>query len=145
MTVLFEHGHSTALIERAHALRRAVFVDEQKISEAEEWDDLDECAQHFIVVLNGTDVGTGRLMIAEGVGKLQRIAVLKQARGRHIGLDLIKEMMRVARLDRTVFEIKLSAQTYAIPFYEKLGFVAFGDVYDDAGIPHRDMRCDIAE
>ena len=31
------------------------------------------------------------------------------------------------------------AQTHALGFYERLGFVAFGDEFDDAGIPHRDM------
>lgn len=140
MTVCFDYGNSAPLIDRAHAIRRTVFIVEQSVSEPEEWDDLDQGAVHFVGVDAGEDVATGRMVISSGVAKLQRIAVLKHARGRNIGLDLIKEMMEVAEQDGSVHTFKLSAQTYAIPFYERLGFVAHGDEYDDAGIPHRDME-----
>ncbi|HHY02857.1 MAG TPA: GNAT family N-acetyltransferase, partial [Paracoccus sp.] len=40
---------------------------------------------------------------------------------------------------RGVTTARLGAQTHALRFYEKLGFTAYGPVYDDAGIPHRDM------
>ena len=140
MTIHFDHGNSAPLIDRAHAIRRAVFIEEQNVSEPEEWDDLDQEAVHFVGVDAGEDVATGRMMVANGVAKLQRIAVLKHARGRNLGLDLIKEMMDVAAKDGDVRTFKLSAQSYAIPFYERLGFVAHGGEYDDAGIPHRDME-----
>ena len=139
MTVQFEHGNSASLIDRAHAIRRAVFIEEQHVPEAEEWDDLDQVTTHFIGVDRGVDIATGRLFISGGIAKLQRIAVLKKARGRNIGFDLISTMIDVAQQDDSVRQLKLSAQTYAIPFYERFGFVAFGDEYDDAGIPHRDM------
>ena len=140
MAVRYDHGNSVPLIDRAHAIRRAVFIEEQNVSEPEEWDDLDQGAIHFVGVDADEDVSTGRMVIAGGIAKLQRIAVLKHARGRNLGLDLIKEMMKVAEQDGSVHTFKLSAQTYAIPFYERLGFVAHGDEYDDAGIPHRDME-----
>lgn len=140
MSILFDHGNSALLIDRAHAIRRAVFIDEQQISEAEEWDDLDKAALHFVGFDGGEDIATGRLFVADGVAKFQRIAVLKHARGRNIGLDLIQAMIDCATADESVHTLKLSAQTYAIPFYERLGFTAFGDAYDDAGIPHRDMK-----
>ena len=38
-----------------------------------------------------------------------------------------------------VKKVKLGAQTHALGFYEHLGFTAFGDEFDDAGIPHREM------
>ena len=47
--------------------------------------------------------------------------------------------MDVLRTHPGVTTAKLGAQTHAIGFYEKLGFLAQGPVYDDAGIPHRDM------
>ena len=140
MAVRYDHGNSAPLIDRAHAIRRAVFIEEQNVSEPEEWDDLDQEAVHFVGVDVGEDVATGRMIVVGGVAKLQRIAVLKHARGRNLGLDLIKTMMDVAVKDGDVRTFKLSAQTYAIPFYEQLGFVAYGDVYDDAGIPHRNMK-----
>ena len=140
MSVRFDHGNSAPLIDRAHAIRRAVFIDEQQITEEEEWDDLDQVAIHFVGVDAGEDIATGRMAVADGIAKLQRIAVLKHARGRNLGLDLIKAMMDVAEQDGNVEIFKLSAQSYAIPFYERLGFEAYGDEYDDAGIPHRDMK-----
>ena len=140
MSVRFDHGNSVLLIDRAHAIRRAVFIDEQNVSEPEEWDDLDQGSIHFVGVDAGEDVATGRMVVADGVAKLQRIAVVKHARGRNLGLDLIKAMMDVAEQDGNVETFKLSAQSYAIPFYERLGFEAYGEDYDDAGIPHRDME-----
>lgn len=140
MTVRFDHGNSAPLIDRAHAIRRAVFIEEQHVSEPEEWDDLDQEAVHFIGVDAVEDVSTGRMVVTDGVAKLQRIAVLKHARGRNLGFDLIKTMMAVAQESGHIEMFKLSAQTYAIPFYERLGFVAYGDEYNDAGIPHRDMK-----
>ena len=140
MTVRFDHGNSASLIDRAHAIRRAVFIEEQHVSEPEEWDDLDQEAVHFIGVDAVEDVSTGRMVVTDGVAKLQRIAVLKHARGRNLGFDLIKTMMAVAQESGHIEMFKLSAQTYAIPFYERLGFVAYGDEYNDAGIPHRDMK-----
>jgi len=34
----------------------------------------------------------------------------------------------------------LDAQTYALKFYEKLGFIAEGAEFEEGGIPHRRMR-----
>ena len=36
--------------------------------------------------------------------------------------------------------LRISAQAHLEGFYTRLGFVPGGDVYDDAGIPHREMR-----
>ncbi|MEP1443118.1 MAG: GNAT family N-acetyltransferase [Hyphomicrobiales bacterium] len=140
MSVRFDHGNSAPLIDRAHAIRRAVFIDEQQITEEEEWDELDQEAIHFVGFDAREDVATGRMVVTDGIAKLQRIAVVKHARGRNLGLDLIKAMMDVAEKECAAHTFKLSAQTYAIPFYERLGFVAYGEDYDDAGIPHRDMK-----
>jgi len=66
------------------------------------------------------------------------VAVLKAGRGQGLGLALMRTMLEDARAEG-VAEAFLSSQTYAIPFYERLGFVAHGPEYLDAGIPHRDM------
>jgi predicted GNAT family N-acyltransferase len=42
--------------------------------------------------------------------------------------------------DEGIRNFMLEAQIQALPFYEKLGFVAFGDEFLDARIPHRKMR-----
>jgi ElaA protein len=59
-------------------------------------------------------------------------------RGRGIGAALIRAAVEEIRA-RGMARAKLGSQVHAIPFYEGLGFVAEGPVYDDAGIPHRDM------
>ena len=58
MAVRYDHGNSAPLIDRAHAIRRAVFIEEQNVSEPEEWDDLDQGAIHFVGVDADEDVST---------------------------------------------------------------------------------------
>lgn len=139
MGLIFNTGSDQAIIDRAHNIRRAVFIDEQKISEHEEWDGLDEGAIHFIAVNDGLDVGTGRLSCRDGIARLQRIAVLKENRGHNVGYDLVAAMLDYASRQTGLHSACLSGQCYAIPFYEKFGFIAEGDSYDDGGIAHRDM------
>lgn len=122
-----------------HALRRAVFIDEQGVSEAEEWDDLDAEAVHLIALEGETPLGTARLFVAGDLGKIGRVCVLAGARGTGLGRALVLE--GCARLKALgCRRVRLGAQMQAMGFYEGLGFVAFGPVYDDAGIPHRDME-----
>ena len=120
------------------ALRRTVFIEEQAVPEDLEVDGLDDEALHILATLNGRPVGTARLLLKGDTGKIGRVCVMQEERGRGIGAALIRaavEELRGLGLARA----KLGSQTHAIPFYEGLGFVAEGPVYDDAGIPHRDM------
>ncbi len=129
----------TTDLAACHALRRAVFIDEQGVPEADEWDDLDGEAVHLLALDAGRAVGTARLLHRGDIGKIGRVCVLKSARGTGLGAALIAEgCTRLRALGCT--SAKLGAQVHAIPFYEKLGFTVCGPVYDDAGIPHRDME-----
>lgn len=121
------------------ALRRAVFILEQGISEAEEMDDLDDQATHLLAVIDGRPVGTARLLISGDTGKIGRICVLADQRGTGLGARLVLAALDHLRTIPGITRAKLGAQDHAIGFYEKLGFVADGPFYDDAGIPHRDM------
>ncbi|NBR28157.1 MAG: GNAT family N-acetyltransferase [Betaproteobacteria bacterium] len=56
----------------------------------------------------------------------------------------VVDTLAMAR-ERGDTEIELSAQTHALGFYEKFGFVACGDEYQDVGIPHRSMRLRLSE
>lgn len=126
-------------LSACHALRRAVFIEEQGISEAEEWDALDSGALHLLALDGATPVGTARLLVTGGTGRIGRLCVLPSHRGTGLGADLARAGIARLTADPRVAGIALSAQEYAIPFYERLGFAARGDSYDDAGIPHRDM------
>ena len=125
-------------LDTCRALRRTVFIDEQGVTEAEEWDGLDDQALHVLGWLDGTPVGTARVFIEGDTGKIGRVCVLAQARGTGAGAAIMCGAVEALR-ERGVSKAKLSSQTHAIPFYEKLGFVAYGPEYPDAGIPHRDM------
>ena len=134
----------TTDLDTCFALRRAVFIDEQNVPEAEELDDLDAGAIHILARdAEGEAWGTARLLIQGATGKIGRVAVRKGARGTGLGARLIEAS--IAELGRIpgITRLKLSAQTYVIPFYERFGFVAYGPEYDDGGIPHRDMARDL--
>lgn len=125
-----------------HTLRRTVFIDEQGVPEADEMDDQDDAAIHLLARDGDRPVGSARLLIKGDLGKIGRVCVLADQRGTGLGAALIRAALDVLR-DRGMAQARLGAQTHAIGFYEKLGFVAQGPVYDDAGIPHRDMTLNL--
>lgn len=134
---------TTTDIARCHALRRTVFIEEQGVPEAEELDDQDDRAIHLLAWQDGRAVGSARILLDGDTGKIGRVCVLPQARGQGLGAALIRAALDVLRVQPGIGRAKLGSQTHAIGFYEKLGFAAFGPVYDDAGIPHRDMIRDL--
>ena len=126
-------------IATCRALRRVVFIEEQGVSEADEVDDLDGVALHLLAMPDGRPVGTARLLVEGDTGKIGRVCVLADARGTGLGAALIRAAVAEFRAMPGVTKAKLGAQVHALGFYERLGFVAVGPVYLDAGIPHRDM------
>lgn len=129
----------STLCNAAFALRREVFVWEQKVPEAEENDADDLTATHFVAVAEGEVVGTLRLIDKPEHHKIGRVAVRSQFRGHGIARQLILAAMDHARASgRDRFY--LTAQTDKLGMYEKLGFVAFGPEFQDGGMPHRAMR-----
>lgn len=127
-------------ITTCRALRRVVFIDEQGVPEADEIDDLDDIAVHLLAHVNGQAVGSARLLTAGTAGKIGRVCVLKHARGQGVGAALTRAAVAHFGAVQGISCVKLSAQISAVPFYEKLGFSAYGPVYPDAGIDHRDMQ-----
>ncbi|PIE09640.1 MAG: drug:proton antiporter [Rhodobacterales bacterium] len=130
-------------IATCQALRRAVFMDEQGVSEADEFDGLDDRATHLLALVDGRPVGTARLFVDGETGKIGRVCVLAEARGTGLGAALIKASLDHFRTLPGVHRATLGAQTHALSFYEKLGFAAHGPEFDDAGIPHRQMSRDL--
>lgn len=130
---------ATQDIEACRILRRKVFIEEQGIAEADEIDDLDGQAVHLLATLAGRPIGTARLLRKGTTGKIGRVCVLPDARGTGLGAALIRAGIDHFTADPAYTQVYLSAQVPVLGFYEKLGFVAHGAEYDDAGIPHRDM------
>ena len=123
----------------AFLVRQAVFIQEQRVPAELELDEFDPSATHALAYQGTQCIGTGRLVVLDG-GQTQigRMAVLAQFRGAGIGKQILEKLIGLA-ISRGAKSIILHAQLSAIPFYEKLGFQAQGDTYDEAGIAHRNM------
>ncbi len=119
-------------------VRRLVFIVGQDVPEHEERDGKDDEAIHLIARQDGKAVGTARILLSEGYGKIGRVAVLDETRGQGLGNEIMKAALDELRHEG-VGQAKLAAQTHALGFYEALGFVADGPEFMDAGIPHRNM------
>lgn len=126
-------------IATCRMLRRKVFIEEQGVSEADEIDDKDDEAIHMLATVDGVPMGSARLILMGDIGKIGRVCVLPEARGTGLGAALMRAAVAELRRQPGIAKAKLGAQTHALGFYERLGFVAQGPIYDDAGIPHRDM------
>jgi len=123
--------------EALRQVRRAVFIVEQQIPEDEEWDAADAVSLHALAAdAAGNPIATGRLL---DDGHIGRIAVLEAWRGRGVGAAIFEHLLAAAAR-RGHRELLLNAQTHAIGFYERYGFVACGEPYLEAGIVHRPMR-----
>lgn len=124
------------------ALRTAVFIHEQGVSPELEHDGLDPDCVHVVAEDGaGRVIGTGRLLAD---GRVGRMAVSAGWRGRGIGRALLDALLACARA-RGLATVELHAQTPAIGFYERAGFIAEGPEFDEAGMPHRRMRCALTE
>lgn len=119
-------------------IRRIVFIEGQNVPEHEERDGKDDEAIHLIAFQDTQPVGTARLLLQDGVGKIGRVAVLSEMQGRGLGKAIMQAALDELRVEG-VSKAKLAAQTHALGFYEALGFKAEGPEFLDAGILHRDM------
>lgn len=134
-----------ALLAIAHEIRRVVFVEEQRVAPDLEWDGLDDEAEHFVVFApDGAPLGTARLRVVDGVGKAERVAVHAHARGRGAGRRLMAAIEARA-VELGLDRLRLNAQVAVLPFYEKLGYAAHGEVFVEAEIDHRAMTRAIPE
>ena len=138
--LIIQSGNEATLIEQAKQVREIVFVQEQGIDASLEYDDLDGVCTHVVGLLDSEPVTTARLRPVDStVGKVERVATILAARGHGYGREIMDEVERVAKRQGLV-ELRLGAQLTALPFYEKLGYEAFGDEFLDADLPHRMMR-----
>ena len=141
------HVRTPEEIAAALAVRKRVFVEEQQVPIDEEIDRYDDQpwtrndVVHVIGTLDGAVIATARLLLdtsAGGYPHIARVAVLQEQRGRGYGRGVMLALQDDARA-RGFAGVTLGAQLHAIPFYERLGYIARGPVFLDAGIEHRDM------
>lgn len=125
-------------------LRTTVFMEEQQVSAEDEWDGKDECAIHFLVSdAKGHAIGCARILHethhTTPCFHIGRVAILKTYRKQGIGHQLMQTTIAWCQKQHPDYSIYLHAQTERITFYERLNFVAQGEIFMDAGIPHIEM------
>jgi predicted GNAT family N-acyltransferase len=124
--------------DQAFQVRTEVFVMEQGVPPEEELDEYDETAIHFLGIENNEPIAASRLRFVDVYGKLERICVLHDLRGKSYGKEIILAMEEVIK-ENGYQKAKLNAQTHAEEFYKKLGYETVSDEFMDAGIPHVTM------
>ncbi|NUB90672.1 GNAT family N-acetyltransferase [Haloterrigena sp. SYSU A558-1] len=131
--------------EDAFTVRQTVFVEEQGVDEELEYDEHDETATHFVAYDGDEPVGAARLReYADGVGKIERVAVLESRREDGVGRAVMTAVEDRARADG-LESLKLHSQTRAAGFYRSLGYERYGEEFEEAGIPHVEMRKSLGE
>ncbi|HVO87882.1 MAG TPA: GNAT family N-acetyltransferase [Casimicrobiaceae bacterium] len=118
-------------------VRNDVFIVEQRVPAELEWDDMDARSRHALAEdARGYAIGCARLLPDGHIG---RVAVRASWRKRGVGAALVTRLIELAReLEHP--ELILNAQTHALPFYARFGFAVSGAPFEEAGIPHREMR-----
>jgi len=134
-----KHGCWDQLQQDAKLIRTQVFICEQGITEADEWDDQDVISQHFVIYDQDQPIATARLLQNHSVG---RVAVVKVYRGQGLGQMIMLEIISYAQ-KQGLSVLTLSSQVHAISFYEKLGFTVQGNPYDECGISHIEMTMNL--
>lgn len=132
---------------QALALREVVFIEEQSVPESLERDAEDDHAFHVLAMHAGHAVGTGRLVELQQPPeaesgrwcRLGRMAVVQSHRKLGIGTMLLQHL-EVEAKTRGFTGAMLHAQLSAMEFYKKHGYEAHGAVFEEAGMPHLEMK-----
>lgn len=136
--MLIETVENDQQLKDAFGVRRRVFIEEQQVPEDLELDEHDNLAVHFIGYQNNEPIAAARLRFVEENGKLERICVMKEFRGRSFGRQMIEAMEKRIQIEG-LKQAKLNAQTHAEDFYRSLGYETISGQFMDAGIPHVTM------
>ncbi len=135
-TFIIEQADWRERADAIRAVRHAVFVQEQGISAALEWDSRDPACQHVLAIDEiGHPIGTARM---QPNGHIGRMAVLAPWRGMGVGRALLTRFIRLAE-EQGLSGVWLTAQVGAIEFYSRSGFLPEGEPFVEAGIMHQKM------
>jgi cystathionine beta-lyase len=136
----FKRARTKRELTQAMAIRRAVFIVEQRIDEAEEYDGLDDASLHFVALSDGKIVGTARVRFpSTEYAKIERMAVLKEFRRCGVGAGILACIEKELKA-RQVPVVVLHAQITAAPFYKSRGYKPVGAHFYEAGIEHSKMK-----
>ena len=123
-------------LQMCQSIRGEVFILEQNISKDVEMDDKLINATYILATIQDEPVGTARWRYTEYGIKLERFAVLKNYRGMGIGKALVRFILESLKREKNIY---LNAQESVIKFYERLGFICYGELFIEAEIHHQKM------
>jgi predicted GNAT family N-acyltransferase len=139
MNISIQITHWDEAKSQVMPIRHEVFIKEQEVPEELEWDEFDQYALHAIVKKDQEVISTARLIINNANARIGRMAIQKKYRQQGIGQKLLSILIQTAK-EKGAQECILHAQTHAIAFYAKSDFEPNGPIFDEAGIPHVEMR-----
>jgi predicted GNAT family N-acyltransferase len=129
-------------LDAAFYIREQVFVVEQEVAAEEEYDEFEDSSLHFLASLDGQPVGTARWRFTANGVKMERFAVLEEARGKGVGQALVAAVLAdIDALPEATGKMKyLHAQLHAMPLYAKFGFQQVGEQFEECAILHYKMQ-----
>lgn len=136
-------GTDNSIYPAAKSIRERVFGGEQHVPADRDFDGLDARCLHYVLSGNNTPAATLRILpLKDGTWQIERVATVRDLRGRGYGRSLMNRVITDAHNHR-IPAFVLHSQVQAIGFYEHFGFTASGPQFTDAGIQHRLMRLDL--
>jgi predicted GNAT family N-acyltransferase len=129
-------------LDAAFYIREQVFVVEQEVAAEEEYDEFEDSSLHFLASLDGKSVGTARWRFTANGVKMERFAVLEEARGQGVGQALVAAVLAdIEAMPEATGKTKyLHAQLHAMPLYAKFGFQQVGEQFEECAILHYKMQ-----
>jgi predicted GNAT family N-acyltransferase len=135
--VSFSIDDRPELAKQVNKIRQQVFVEEQNVDPALEYDEYESTAVHYLLSVEGIPAATARWRETDKGIKLERFATLSSHRNKGLGAILLQDIMEdIMPLGKKIY---LNSQIKAIPFYERHGFVKIGEQFSEADIEHFEM------
>lgn len=142
MSLLVEKIIRDDQLKSAYKIREQVFVVEQGVDPKAEYDEFESQCSHFLACLDDKPVGTARWRITPNGVKLERFAVLEEARGKGVGQALVAKVLEDIKANPKTKGLNkyLHSQLSAVPLYLKFGFEKAGDIFEECDIMHYKMQ-----
>jgi len=128
--------------QEAKKVREEVFIYEQGFSY--DYDEMDDIAIHIVLFEDNIPIAACRVFESEECGKfvLGRLAVKKECRSKGVGSCVVEAAKEYVASVGGKFLI-LHSQLQAKEFYNKLGFVEYGEVEYEEDCPHIWMKAEL--